>query len=310
MKQMTDDRRQKTENGRQKTENGKRKTEGNWSVLCRLCSVVCPLAFAGGLISVQAPGAANSRTPGEHADTYALIVSGINKEPADRLAKDTIVGNLRTFLLDKVKVKPEQQSVLVGPSSSVRQGSKISTADNVKETLAGFVSRIRPADRFIFYYAGQANTVDGKLRLNLPGEDITHQQLAEWMGPIEASSMLLVLDCPGAGLAVKALTGKGRLIVCSCKADQHYSTKFGEYFVPALSAADSDADSDGKVSILEAFTSASRQLEDWYRQQSLLQTETAVLEDNGDGEPSAQPWRYERDGGDGLRASKFFLAAK
>lgn len=279
-------------------------------MLCRLCSVVCLLAFAGRFVSVQARGGGNGRTPAEQADTYALIVSGINKELADRLAKDTIVGNLGTFLLNEVKVKPEQLSVLVGPRSSVRQGSRISTADNVRETLGGFASRIRPADRFIFYYAGQANTADGKLRLNLPGEDITHQQLAEWMGPIKASSLLLVLDCPGAGLAVKVLTGKGRLIICGCKADQHYSTKFGEYFVPALSAADSDADGDGKVSVLEAFTSASRQLEDWYRRQSLLQTETAVLEDNADGEPSAQPWRYERDGGDGLRASKFFLAAE
>jgi len=147
-----------------------------------------------------------------------------------------------------------------------------------------------------------------KLRLNLPGTDITHEQLAKWINEIKSSSMVIVLDCPGAGLAVKALAGKDRILIGACTDEQRYSTQFSKYFIPALADLQSDSDHDGKVSVLEAFTVAARQLDDSYRRQNLLQTETPILEDNADGVASLQPWRYEKDSADGLAASMCFLS--
>jgi len=121
---------------------------------------------------------------------------------------------------------------------------------------------------------------------------------------------LIVLDCPGAGLAVKALTGQGKIIIGACTEQQHYSTKFSEYFVPALIDKDSDVNGDGRISLLEAFTSASKGIDEFYRVQSLLTTETPVLEDNADGTVSRQPWRYEQNNTDGLAASRFYLSGK
>jgi hypothetical protein len=122
--------------------------------------------------------------------------------------------------------------------------------------------------------------------------------------------MLIVLDCPGAGLAVKAVTGQGRIVIGACTADQHYSTKFSEYFVPALVDEGSDTDGNGRISLLEAFTSACRGVDDFYRLGSLLTTETPVLEDNADGAASKQPWKYEQNKMDGLAASRFFLSGQ
>jgi hypothetical protein len=274
---------------------------------------------SGKLPVMQARGAETSQASADIKNTYALIVSGMNKDPNDRLAKDRIVTNLRKFFLSDARLRPEHVSILVAdnhvtPSaaegSAVREGARTSTVDNLSQTLATFAAKIQPADRFVFYYTGQANTVAGKLRLNLPGQDITHQGLAECINRIKASSMMIVLDCPRAGLAAKAITGKGRIVVCGCEAQQHYSTKFGEYFAPALADPNSDTDGNGKVSVLEAFTLACKQSEDWYRQRNLLKTETPVLEDNADGVPSPQPWRYESDKADGLLASNFFLVSR
>ena len=250
------------------------------------------------------------RNPAENKNTYVLIVSGINKDTKDRQAKDKAVANLRTFLLNNAGVKRDRLAVLAGSSSTARDNTKISTAGNLKEQMNAFAATVNPEDRFIFYYVGQANIVADKLRLNLPGADITHEQLAGWLGPIKASSMLIVLDCPGAGLAVKAVSGRGRVVVAACTADEHYSTRFSEYFVPALIDDQSDTDSDGKVSVLEAFTSASKQIDDLYRRLGLLKTETPVLEDNADGAASRQPWRYKQDGTDGSAAAKFFFSSK
>jgi len=218
--------------------------------------------------------------------------------------------NLRTFLLNDVRIQPDQLSILVSYDSPIQKGSKISTAENLEKQMNLFANKIRPSDRFIFYYVGQANVVTETLRLNLPGKDMTHEQLARRLNGIRASSMLIVLDCPGAGAAVKALAGKDRIIIGACTHEEHYSTQFSKFFVPALTDLQSDTDGDGKISVLEAFTVAARQLDDSYRQQNLLQTETPILEDNADGVASRQPWRYREDHTDGPAASKCSLSPK
>ena len=274
----------------------------------KLIAIVILLAVASESATIGAQSA--ERNPAENKNTYALIVSGINRDTKDRQAKDKAVADMSRFLLNNAGLKRDRLAVLEGSSSTARDNAKISTAGNLAEQMKAFAAAIGPADRFIFYYVGQANIVAGKLRLNLPGDDITHEQLAEWLGPIKASSILIVLDCPGAGLAVKALSGRDRVVVAACTADEHYSTRFSEYFVPALVDSQSDTDSDGKVSLLEAFTSASKQIDDLYRRLGLLKTETPVLEDNADGVPSRQPWKYKQDGTDGSAAAKFFFSSE
>ncbi len=271
-------------------------------------TIVILLAVAIESATIGAQSA--ERNPAESKNTYALIVSGINRDTKDRQAKDKAVADLSRFLLNNAGLKRDRLAVLSNSKSPVRKDSQISTARNVAEQMKAFAAAVGPADRFIFYYVGQANIVAGKLRLNLPGADITHEQLAGWLGPIKASSILIVLDCPGAGLAVKAVAGPGRVVIAACTADEHYSTRFSEYFVPALVDSQSDTDSDGKVSLLEAFTSASKQIDDLYRRLGLLKTETPVLEDNADGVPSRQPWKYKQDGTDGSAAAKFFFSSE
>lgn len=245
----------------------------------------------------------------QNTKTYALIVSGINKNPREQQAKDDAITNFRNFLLNKGGIQPDRLNVLVSYDSPI-QKSKISTAENLKKQMNSFANVIRPSDRFIFYYVGQANVVAETLRLNLPGKDITHEQVATWIKEIKASSTLIVLDCPGAGLTVKSLSGKNRILIGASTDEERYSTQFSKYFIPALTDLPSDSDSDGKISVLEAFTSAARQLDDSYRQQNLLQTETPILEDNADGVASLQPWRYREYNTDGLAASKCFLSQK
>ncbi|MHC4555789.1 MAG: hypothetical protein ACYTFW_01695 [Planctomycetota bacterium] len=261
-------------------------------------------------ITIGTPGAEQNKKTTGNINTYALIVSGINKHPKELQAKDKAVLDLRSFFLNNAGVKPDRISVLVDSNSLIRKNAKISTAENLKQQINVLAAAVKPEDRFIFYYVGQANIVADKLRLNLPGADITHEQLAEWINQIKASSMLIVLDCPGAGLAVKDVAGQGRIVIGACTAEQHYSTKFSEYFLPALVNNEIDTNSDDRISLLEVFTFTSKELDDFYRRQELLKTETPILEDNADGIPSRQPWRYKVDKTDGLAASMFFLLSE
>jgi len=238
--------------------------------------------------------------------TTVLIISGISKDPNDRAAGNEAVNGLRAHLLKRMNVDPKRLTVLAAdapPASSLQ-----STASQISRLMETFASTVRPDDRFIFYYIGQANAAGGELRFNLPGPDMTQKELAGRLGRIKAGIQLVVLDCPCAALAAKALAGTNRVIVCASAATQVYGTRFSPHFVHALAQPQTDANRDGKVSLLEAFTETAKEIEQWYRQKGLLPTETPCLEDDGDGTPSERPWKYATEGGDGLRASTFLLA--
>ena len=238
-------------------------------------------------------------------NTYALLVGGISKDPEDRTAKTKAAPSVQEFLQNNLKIDSERLCVLKAGDSPA--AANASTAENIQNAINTFSSIIKPDDRLIFYYFGQANVIGENLRMNLPGTDITPEQLALWMKEIKASSMLIVFDCPGSGLAAKAMSGPGRVIIGSCTSEQRYSTRFSEYFIPALTDSQTDINEDGKISILEAFTQTSKKIDDWYRQKKLLTTETPVLEDNGDGQTGKEPWRYKLDNTDGRIAAEFFL---
>ncbi len=264
--------------------------------------IVKSIALIVTIASFSVPAAAlKSPSPG---DTYALIVTGIGKDPEDRLARDQIVRDFRAYLLEKVAVRPNRLTVLVPGADA----AGASTADRIAETIHTYASAMSPADRFVFYYTGQANVVGDTLRFNLPGPDVTQEELARWLAGAQAGTQLVVLDCPYAAAAAKALARPGRVVVLASTEKQAYSPRFGMHFVPALARAESDTNHDGNVSVLEAFTATAREIEQWYQQRQLLPTETPSIEDNSDGRPVERPWRYEQDGGDGRLAAGLVLA--
>jgi hypothetical protein len=267
-------------------------------MVVKIATVIVSMAF------VTARAAASEAPP--RGDTYALIVSGISKDPEDRLARDQVVRDFRTYLLEKASVRPNRLTVLVPEADA----AGTSTADTIRETIRTYASATTQADRLVLYYAGQANAVAGSLRFNLPGPDITQEDLAKWLAGVKANTQLVVLDCPCAAVAAKALARPGRAVVLASTEQQPHATRFGLHFVPALARAESDTDHDGSVSVLEAFTAAAREIELWYQDRQLLPTETPCMEDNGDGRPAERPWRYEQDGGDGRLAAGLVLTLR
>ena len=238
--------------------------------------------------------------------TYALIVNGISKDTQDKITRAMEVSQLQRFLKENKQIVPETIKMLAADAvkNNNENGSQLA---NIEKIMIQFGSVISSSDRFIFYYTGQANVAGSQLRFNLRGEDMTQWQLARLLKNIKSSSILIVLDCPASGLAVKDLSGTGRIIICSCTEEQRYSSRFGEYFVPSLTKTETDIDKDGKISVLEAFISASKQVEQWYQKKELIITETPVLDDNGDGRASREPWRYMLDVKDGLMSAEFFF---
>jgi hypothetical protein len=221
-----------------------------------------------------------------------------------------MMGTLRLYLTDTAGLEPNEVMVLSGDNLGLSDPNTQATAESVKAAIDSLVAVVRPRDRVLFYYLGLANSVSEALRLNLPGPDVTHENLAGWLNQIKSDMQVIVLDCPCAALAAKSLARRNRIIICASTATQAYCTNLTARFVPALTHKQNDTNADGRVSLLEAFTATAQETEQWYRSIQCLATETPCLEDNGDGVPSQRPWRHEVDGGDGARASAFFFPAK
>lgn len=160
-------------------------------------------------------------------------------------------------------------------------------------------------------------TFDGKkAKFNFRGPDATAEELAQWLTRL--SMPVAVINCASSsGPFVNALSGPNRVIVTSTKsgAEQNYS-RFGEHIALAIADDKADLDKDGQTSLLEAYLSASASVQDFYKTESRLATEHALIDDNADGLGTPADWfqgyravRSAKEGSlpDGNRANQFVL---
>ncbi len=127
-------------------------------------------------------------------------------------------------------------------------------------------------------------TFDGKeAKFNLRGPDLSATELAEWLKPFHRP--VIVINCASSsGPFLNKLSAPGRVIVTATKSgyEENYA-RFGQFFAAALTDPLADLDKDDQVSLLEAFIMASRRVAEFYAAEGRLVTETALLDDNGDG---------------------------
>lgn len=165
------------------------------------------------------------------------------------------------------------------PGESGEAGST-SDLDRLKNTIAALPSQSR--QNLWIVMIGHGTSSQSGSKFNLRGPDLSADQLAGWLKPIERPTVIVNAFSSSAPF-LNTLSGKDRVVVTATQSgqEQNYS-RFGDYLSRAIGEAASDIDHDGEVSILEAFLAASSAVRDFYRSENRLQTETALIDDNGD----------------------------
>jgi len=142
-------------------------------------------------------------------------------------------------------------------------------------------------------------TFDGKqAKFNLRGPDVSASALALWLRPFRRP--LVVINTAAASAPfLNQLSASNRVIITATRSGHELNyARFGHYLALSLTDPQADLDKDGQVSLLEAFLAASHQTAEFYKMQGRLQTEHALLDDNGDGLGTPADWFH------GLRAVK------
>ena len=172
----------------------------------------------------------------------------------------------------------------------VGQDAAASTDDRTRllNVLAEEIAR--PAGELWLVFIGHG-TYDGRsAKFNLRGPDLSAEDLAAALKPCQRP--LVIIQCASAsGPFLPALSAPGRVIITATRSGYEVNfARFGGYLAHAIGDAAADLDHDGQVSLLEAFLLASRQVDQFYRDQGRLMTEHALLDDNGDGLGTPPEW--------------------
>jgi len=158
------------------------------------------------------------------------------------------------------------------------------TRESVHDALAGVARRAAPGDLVFVLLIGHGSAQTGESRFNLAGPDMSAADFVPLLEALAAQAVVFVNAASASGDFAAALVGPGRTIVTATKsALERNQTVFAKHFVEAFTGEGADADKDQRVSLLEAFAYARREVERFYEKDRRLLTEHAVLADGADG---------------------------
>ncbi len=230
------------------------------------------------------------------ASPTLVVITGLGGEPrfdesfpawAATLIDAAAAGGLAEVNIIYLAGDPERDS----------RARERSTRDNVRSALGELASSMPGNVPLFVVVIGHGSHRDGVTKVNLPGPDMTAADFARALQPFGDRPIVFANLTSASGELVRELSAPGRVIIAATRSGvERNASVFARFFAAAFVGDAADIDHDGRLSILEAFSYARDEVERVYEREQRLQTEHAVLDDNGDGEGSAAPGAEAADG--------------
>jgi len=253
-------------------------------------------------LAILAPAPARAQTP------YVLIVTGLGGTETYTRQFHTWASELRAALLDRHGAAPGNVIYLgEKPELSPATIRARSTRENVLKTLSELAASMDPDGDLMLVLIGHGTARNGEARFNLPGPDLTPEDLSTALSAFGTHRIAVVLTGSASGGFVGPLAAPGRIVVAATMTErERNATRFPGYFVQAVAGDGADLDKDGRLSLLEAYLWARQEVARSYEKDGQLLTEHAVLDDDGNGEGTGDA---SVEGPDGRLAATFLVGA-
>jgi hypothetical protein len=228
---------------------------------------------------------------------FLLIVVGLSGDP-EHGALFHKWGTTLAEASERLGVTPERLVYLVDePAEGDKRVTGRATREEIAKAFDGFTRQAGPDDLVLVTLFGHGSATGGSAKFNLPGPDMGPADFNVLFKKLPTKQIVFVDTSSSSGPFVEELSGPGRTIVTATRnGAEQYATLFGGYFVEALTSEAADADKNKRISILEAFQYAKAEVERAYKQEGLLSTEHALLDDDGDKQGSSAPTATGKDG--------------
>ncbi len=179
----------------------------------------------------------------------------------------------------KLAAKVEMKVRTIGIEKETDDGDRFL----LEKTLAALP---KTGDDLWLVWIGHGSFDGRTANFNLRGRDIDPAAVKGLLKPF--TRRLVILNLFSASSSFLApLAGENRVVVCAARSpgERNYS-RFGAKFADALTNPAADLDLDGSLSLWEATLHASAGTRAFYEDAQRVLQEHAVLDDNGDGQPT------------------------
>ncbi len=244
------------------------------------------------------------------ATDYVLIIGGVAGEKSYYDKFWSATSRFHELLTHQYGFSDEQITFLFedeGSTPGLVTGQ--AKREPILESFAQLVEKVQPTDRFILLMIGHATSSSEGVKFNLPGRDITQQEYTDSINKISAKQQLLVFGFQYSARIVKSISSEGRVIITSSSVKEGHASQasFGDLFVDVFSEPTADANTDGAISLLEAYLWLQSRVDQWYEEDGSVQVEHPHLDDNGDGRASRKD---VVETGEGTLSDKTFLGKR
>ncbi|MEP7347128.1 MAG: C13 family peptidase, partial [Gemmatimonadaceae bacterium] len=256
------------------------------------------LHLLGGIAVFFFSGGAPRASAQDASRTWLLIISGASGEPRFATEFASLGAAFRDAATQRFGIADSMAIWLAeDPSRDVKRIAGKSTRGLIDTTLGRVAAASHATDRVFILLLGHGSSQGGVSRFNVPGPDLTDADFRMLLDRFATQTVVFVNATSASGEFVKTLRGKNRIVLAATKSGAEANEAiFGRYFVRAYTAEGADVDKDGRVSLLEAFQFAHREVQRDYEQGNRLLTEHAVLDDDGDGQGRGDPGPNGPDG--------------
>ena len=232
------------------------------------------------LLAVLAWLAVGAQPAFAEGNRYVVIVQGASGDPQYATMHRAWVDALSAVMRDRLKIDPAKILLL---TEQPKEGELKGTAESVRTVFARLAKETKADDLVFVMLIGHGSGDAAAAKFNLVGPDLASEEWGALLKPI-AARIAFVDSTSSSFPFVAALSGPNRVVITATGSyAQRYHTVFPDAFIQALMAPESDADKNGRISMLEAFTQASRIVALHYEQSGHMSTETPTIEDTGDG---------------------------
>ena len=224
------------------------------------------------------------------AASYHVILCGSGGEPEFSATYKSWGTRLQDVLVGQLGV-PEDRVVLLTEGLNEDPPPLTTTSlESIRDIFGALSGRVTAADELFTYIIGHGSYLKNVSKFHIPGEDLTAEEFDSLLEAIPAKRMIIVNGTSSSAGFVNVLSGEGRVICVATKSvSEINATEFMGFFIEGLEDGSADRDHDERISILEACEQASELTASWYVSESLIATEHALLDDNGDGLGSRLP---------------------
>ncbi len=157
-------------------------------------------------------------------------------------------------------------------------GSAARRAD-IEAALRKAAQELHAGDHFVLVLIGHGNYDGTNYRFNIPGDDITGEQMRKLLDGFPKDVTQLVVDATStSGAIADKWKSPRRVVITATKTGgERNATRFGGYWAEALTNTAADLDKDGNVSAQEAFDYATRKVAESFKSDAAIATEHARL---------------------------------